>query len=238
MNRMSFPDKTNFEVAFLDVPNPVVDVWLSIAAFLAARSLLPNKVEISRTVGAKDAQVGMQNVRLAPDLVSEFIKEHDLDRLLIYAGKGHDGISYTLQYYKDLGPQTTLRGNIGHPAAVSEMRCCRRSAAKQGDSRCSSPAAPKHVRGACHSRSSASFSSSPASTQAVFVPLCPRAIKPGEINREWTPMSGRRRLRAPLKTRPPPDFVVLITTFIRDSRPLASIRGFFMCGSDAVPSLD
>lgn len=113
---MSFPDKINFEVAFTDVPDPIGDVWHSLESFLASKKLMPKMLEISRTVGAKDARAGMQNVKLRPGQIGSFIIDHELDRFLIYMGNGHKRISYLLHYYKDVGRQTTLRPNIEHMA--------------------------------------------------------------------------------------------------------------------------
>lgn len=113
---MNFPDKINFEVAFTDVPNSVCDVWLSLASFLDSKKILPKTVEISRIVGATDARAGMHDVKLNTEQISTFIKDHNLDRFLIYTGNGSKVISYTLHYFRDLGKQSTLRGNIGHTA--------------------------------------------------------------------------------------------------------------------------
>jgi len=99
-----------FEVAFPDIPEPMVDVWRNLTSFLKDHECLPKKFELMQIVGHPDHLQSEQRLKLTADEVESTIIERNLNGFWVDAGRFPEtGTTYSLTSGKESGRQSVLR---------------------------------------------------------------------------------------------------------------------------------
>lgn len=104
--------RISFNVAFPDVPEPVVDVWRAITGFLKEQRCLPKRFEISQLAGHPPELRSERWLKLEPTEIEELIAQRGLNAFQITSGRAGDGVAFWLRHPKGAGPAYYLRSIV------------------------------------------------------------------------------------------------------------------------------
>ena len=113
-------NRRHFEIAFLEIPQPISDVWRALAGFLAENKSLPKKFYLSQITGHPKHLKSESDLALPPDEVLALIEERSLDGFAVNTGYTAKSVSYQLAHAKEDGKQTLLSCYIEANAAAPE----------------------------------------------------------------------------------------------------------------------
>ena len=107
-----FPDRIYFCLAFPSIPNPLWEVWKSIAMFLDEHGCLPKIFEVSQIAGHSEKNQCRQYLKLTPDEITDLINRRNLNGFQVNTGHSARSIDFTLYNSLHLGNQAVLTCRI------------------------------------------------------------------------------------------------------------------------------
>jgi hypothetical protein len=113
-------NRTYFKVAFPGVPEPVVDVWRSLVAFLKQRKCLPARFEVPPSVaGIEGWHADTARIRISPEEIEEVLKQQNQD-FWVDTGHSDRSVGYYFRRGKESGSQSVLSCRIEQKAKAPD----------------------------------------------------------------------------------------------------------------------
>lgn len=101
-------NRLHFRVSFPSVPDPVADVWITIASFLKRERCLPREFRVSQIAGHSEGSRSESRLRLSPEEIASLINERNLDGFGLDTGHSERSVGYELTPWRKTGGPCVL----------------------------------------------------------------------------------------------------------------------------------
>ena len=115
-----FPDRIYFSVGFPAIPEPLSEVWITIAQFLDEIECLPKLFEVSQIAGHCETIQSSQYLKLSAEEIEHLITDRKLNGFRVNTGHSVRSIDFSLSNSLNLGQKAVLTCRIENEAKAPD----------------------------------------------------------------------------------------------------------------------